>query len=336
MGNLHSVPFYFYIGMAVLAVWAVSQAWISQSRTQTIHPFKAFTHLLAFYLSYLLIPLFFFSIYAGFAGIYSIHEAIFVFLVSGVLCYARFVEPHLIQIKKTQYQLYENKKLLKPMKIALIADLHIGLFSGHERQLKLIVKKLNAVQPDLVVVAGDWTYEPEDKLAEELAVLKGIHAPVYSVNGNHDEQYPGPPIQELLKHALDTNQVMDIEGRIVEFNEFRLIGIGDLWAGKADMRFMPDLPQDKPWIILSHNPDTVDMVPQLAHRPLMLSGHTHGGQVELPWLTDYVMKKVSILGHKKGLYRHEHADVFVTVGTGMVGVPFRFRVLPTIDVIELV
>ena len=129
---------------------------------------------------------------------------------------------------------------------------------------------------------------------------------------------------------------MDIEGQVVEFNEFRLIGIGDLWAGKADMRFMPQLTQDKPWIILSHNPDTVDMVPKLPTRPLMLSGHTHGGQVELPWLTDYVMKKVSILGHKKGLYQHENADVFVTVGTGMVGVPFRFRVPPTIDIIELV
>ena len=68
---------------------------------------------------------------------------------------------------------------------------------------------------------------------------------------------------------------------------------------KTDMRAMPDLPQDKPWVILSHNPDTVDMVPKLPTRPLMLSGHTHGGQVELPWLTDYVMKKVSILGHKK-------------------------------------
>ncbi|EAM8864562.1 phosphohydrolase, partial [Salmonella enterica] len=181
-----------------------------------------------------------------------------------------------------------------------------------------------------------WTYEPENKLAQELAVLKEIHAPVYSVNGNHDEQYPGPPIRELLHYALQVNQVMDIEGQIVEFDEFRLLGVGDLWAGKADMRSLPDLPQDKPWVILSHNPDTVDMIPKLPTRPLMLSGHTHGGQVELPWLTDYVMKKVSILGHKKGMYRHEHADVFVTVGTGLVGVPFRFRVPPTIDIIELI
>ena len=139
--------------------------------------------------------------------------------------------------------------------------------------------------------------------------MQEINAPVYSVNGNHDEQYPGPPIQNLLRHALKVNNVIDIEGQIVEFEEFRLIGVGDLWAGKADMRFMPHLPQDKPWVILSHNPDTVDMIPALPSRPLMLSGHTHGGQVELPWLTDYVMKKVSILGHKKGLYRHQQPRI---------------------------
>src|SRR5690606_39996280 len=77
--------------------------------------------------------------------------------------------------------------------------------------------------PYTTLFRSDWTYEPENKLAQELAVLKEIHAPVYSVNGNHDEQYPGPPIQELLRYALQVNQVMDIEGQIVEFDEFRLL-----------------------------------------------------------------------------------------------------------------
>ena len=331
-----SIEFYFYVCFAVVGIWGIAQAWISQSRTETIHPFKSFVHLLAFYLSYLLFPLFFFSLYAGWIKIFSLHESIFAFLMSSLLIYARFIEPHMIRINYVHYDLGQKKPLPKPVRVALITDLHIGLFSGHERQLKQIVHKINQQQPDFVVVAGDWTYEPENKLAEELAVLKQIEAPVYSVNGNHDEQYPGPPIQQLLKDALEINNVMDIEGKIVEFDGFRLIGVGDLWAGKADMRYMPELPQDKPWLILSHNPDTVDMVPDLPTRPLMLSGHTHGGQVELPWLTSYVMKKVSILGHKRGLYHHDNADVFVSVGTGMVGVPFRFRVPPTIDIIELI
>lgn len=325
----------FFISFVMLAIWGIGQAWLSQSRTETIHPFKAFVHLLAFYLSYLLIPLFFFSIFAGWIGYFSLHQSIFVFMLSGLLIYARFIEPHSIKINHLKYKLSSDQPFARPVRVALIADLHIGLFSGHERQLRMIVDKINQQKPDFVVVAGDWTYEPENKLAEELAVLKNIQAPVYSVNGNHDEQYPGPPIQELLRHALEVNNVMDIEGKIVEFDNFRLIGVGDLWAGKADMRYMPELPQDKPWLILSHNPDTVDMVPKLPTHPLMLSGHTHGGQVELPWLTDYVMKKVSILGHKRGLYQHDHANVFVSVGTGMVGVPFRFRAPPMIDIIEL-
>ncbi|WP_372375990.1 metallophosphoesterase [Acinetobacter ursingii] len=336
MWDFNSIIFYFYLIFVVLAIWAVSQAWRSQACTETIHPFKAFVHLLVFYLSYLLFPLIVFSVYAGWSGYFSLHQSIFIFLLSLFLTYARFIEPHLVHVRQHQYRLNPDQPFTKSVKVALIADLHVGLYSGHERQLRIIVEKLNQAQPDIVVVAGDWTYEPEHKLAEELQVLRQIQAPVYSVPGNHDEQYPGPPIQELLKHALDVNEVIDIEGQIVEFDEFRLIGIGDLWAGKTDMRFMPELPQDKPWLILSHNPDTVDMVPELPLRPLMLSGHTHGGQVELPWLTNYIMKKVSILGHKKGFYEHEHADVFVTVGTGMVGVPFRFRVTPTIDIIELI
>lgn len=335
MPPIHIIQWLFFASFLLVGIWAVVQAWISQSRTETIHPFKAFVHLLAFYLSYLLFPLILFSIFAGWTGYYSSAESIFIFLLSSLLIYARFIEPHLVRVDHHQYKISGNEDFKKPFKVALIGDLHIGLFSGHERQLKIIVKKINAEQPDIVVVAGDWTYEPEHKLAEELAVLKDIQAPIYSVNGNHDEQYPGPPIQDLLAHALKVNHVIDIEGQMVEFDDFRLIGIGDLWAGKSDMRQLPLLPQDKPWVILSHNPDTVDMVPELPTRPLMLSGHTHGGQVELPWLTDYVLKKVSILGHKRGLYHHDHADVFVTVGTGMVGVPFRFRVPPTIDMIEL-
>jgi len=336
MWNPDTVILIFYTIFAVLALWAFLQAWIHQARTETIHPFKAFVHLLAFYLSYLLLPLWFFSLYAGWSGFYSLHQSIFIFLLSSVLLYARFIEPHRIHIQQHQYRLNPEQKFKHPIKVALIADLHVGLFSGHERQLKQIVKKLNQQQPDIVVVAGDWTYEPEKSLVQELEMLKQIQAPVYSVPGNHDEQYPGPPIQALLHEALTQNNVIDIEGKIVEFDEFRLVGIGDLWAGKANMRFLPALPQDKPWLILSHNPDTVDMVPALPTRPLMLSGHTHGGQIELPWITNSIMKRVSILGHKKGFYSHEHAEVFVTVGTGMVGVPFRFRVPPTIDIIELI
>ena len=194
MYSSDTVIIIFYAIFALLALWGLIQAWIHQSRTETIHPFKAFIHLLAFYLSYLLIPLWFFSLYAGWSDYYSLHQSTFVFLLSSLLIYARFIEPHIVQVKHHQYRLHPDCEFTKPIKLAVVADMHVGLFSGHERQLKTIVKKLNQQQPDLVVVAGDWTYEPENRLFQELAILREIHAPVYSVPGNHDEQYPGPPI----------------------------------------------------------------------------------------------------------------------------------------------
>ncbi|MBF7691463.1 metallophosphoesterase [Acinetobacter pollinis] len=335
MLDSNSIFNFFYIIFFIVALWATLQSWKSQSKTETIHPFKAFIHLLIFYQSYLFIP---FLVFICTAYLYDRVSAItagILGLLSIIFIYARFIEPNWLRTKHTSYQLDSQHPFHQPFKIALIADLHIGLFSGHEKQLETIVKIINKERPDIVVVAGDWTYEPENTLAEELSILKQIDVPVYSVLGNHDEEYPGPPIQELLNHALESNHIMDIEGKIVEFDHFRLLGVGDLWAGKTDMCFMPDLPQDKPWVIVSHNPDTVEMVPKLPTKPLMLAGHTHGGQVELPWLTSYMMKKASIMGHKRGLYHHLHANVYVTVGTGMVGVPFRFRVRPTVDIIEL-
>ena len=336
MNDLMNITHLIYWCIAIMLGWAIWQAWISARRTETTHHFKAFLLLFVFYLCYLIFPWIVLTLWQWYQSDINHIQAISSLIIASILIYARFIEPHHVVVKHTDLTIDANFPLKNSLTVALIADLHIGLYSGKERQLEKIVNKINEEQPDVVVVSGDWTYEPEDKLTDELRILRQIDCPIYSVNGNHDEQYPGPPIQNLLRHALKVNNVIDIEGQIVEFEEFRLIGVGDLWAGKADMRFMPHLPQDKPWVILSHNPDTIDMVPALPSRPLMLSGHTHGGQVELPWLTDYVMKKVSILGHKKGLYRHEHADVFVTVGTGMVGVPFRFRVPPTIDIIELI
>lgn len=336
MGHFSSVMMGFAVVFMLMTVWALSQAWIHQARTETIHPFKAYVHLLAFYVSYLLWPLMLFNVYATYSQYYSLHQSVFIHSLTLILIYARFVEPNRLRVQRHRHRLNPDAALQRPVTVVLIADLHVGLFSGHEQQIRRIAQKINQIQPDFVVVSGDWTYEPEQQLAHDLAALKTIQAPVYSVPGNHDEQYPGPPIQSLLQQALVVNNIHDIEGKIVEFDEFRLMGIGDLWAGKADMRLMPDLPQDKPWLLLSHNPDTVDMVPKLATRPLMLSGHTHGGQIDLPWITNTVLKRVSMLGHKQGFYHHQHADVFVTVGTGMVGIPFRFRVPPTIDVIELI
>lgn len=159
MWNNDSVVLYFYIGMAILALWAVSQAWRSQANTETIHPFKAFVHLLAFYLSYLLPPLVFFSIYAGIQGYYSIHEAIFVFLVSAVLSYARF---YLInKAEKSldlQYYIWDNDKIGALALHAIIRAADRGV------KVRLLVDDNNAKKMEGIYLALDQHVNIDIKL----------------------------------------------------------------------------------------------------------------------------------------------------------------------------
>lgn len=327
---------YFYICFFVIFIWAIVQAWLHQSTTETISPWKSYSHLLAWYLPYLLFPLFVCILYLTWTDKLSWFWGISFAIIVGCCIYARFIEPYCLRVQyHTKSAFLNHQTEHSSVKIALIADLHIGLFSGHQRQLKRIVHQLNQIQPDFVLVAGDWTYEPYDTLIDDLKILKDIQCPVYSVLGNHDEQCPGPPIKAMLQQGLIEADIIDIEGQLIEYESFYLAGIGDLWAGHADMQILKQYPTNKPFLLLSHNPDTAEMVPTLNTPTLMLSGHTHGGQIALPWITRYYLRRTSMCGHNQGWYSHQNTELFVTVGTGMVGVPFRFRTPPTIDVIQL-
>lgn len=330
-----TVQWVFNAVFLLLTGFAVLRAIYGCHHSVTIDRYKTFLLLFVYYGLYLVVPLFPWVLWQWSVGLQNTWEALPLSLICLFLLYARFIEPSILVVKHSAIQLHADAPLKQPLKIALLADLHVGLFSGRKRQLRKMVDFVNAEQPDFIVFSGDWTYEPNDHLKRDLSVLSGFIAPAYSVPGNHDEQIPGPPIQQILAEALQHADIINIEGKIIELEEVRLIGIGDLWAGKADMQVMLELPQDKPWIVVAHNPDTVAQMPDLNYRPLMLSGHTHGGQLELPWITDYVMRRVSLLGFKKGLYQTDNAQVYVTLGTGLVGVPLRFRAPPTIDILHI-
>lgn len=314
------------VGMAIYRTW----------RSRAIHHRKVFGQMLVFYgmyMFYLLIP---YVLWQWWIDERTGLSAAGLLLLSALMIYMRFIEPRRMVSAVQQIRLDHPARPTKPIRLALIADLHIGLFSGGERQLEKIVQVINRAKPDLVVVAGDWTYEAGNQLLQQLSPLAAIHAPIYAVSGNHDEELPGSPIQQELMSALESLGIIPIEGQILEFEHFRLIGTGDLWAGKVDLDHLIDAPYDKPWVLVAHNPDTVNSLPiQLACRPLLLSGHTHGGQVKIPYLTQWALSKGSVHGYRQGLYEHPRAQVFVTSGIGMVAAPFRCGIPPRVDLLEL-
>jgi uncharacterized protein len=239
--------------------------------------------------------------------------------------YARFIEPEQIMVRESAMQVGA------PLRVALISDLHIGLFQGRAR-VQQIVEALNGLDVDVVLVAGDWTYEPREPLVELLAPLAQSRHRILSVPGNHDEEMPGPPLAAELRAALIAHRVESIEGKVVNVKGINFVGVGDRWAHKDLVA--PLAVSQAPFIALAHNPDSID---RLANTPIrtLLAAHTHGGQINLPFATARVLKGATRGNFKRGLYSMGERQVFVTSGMGVVGLPLRLFQPPAIDLITL-
>jgi predicted MPP superfamily phosphohydrolase len=214
----------------------------------------------------------------------------------------------------------------------------LGLFV-READLQRLVDRLNGLQVDAVLVAGDWTYEPSHDLRTAFTPLAGLRHRTLSVLGNHDEQKPGPPLKAELLAALAAAKVESIDGRRVPLGRCELEGLGDLNARSAQhqLKALKALPSDVAGdhrVVLTHNPDTSFLLPP-GHAAWMLSGHTHGGQIDLPFLTARLLAHATEGGFVQGIYDMKNVRVFVTSGVGIDKLPLRFRVPPTIDVLGL-
>jgi predicted MPP superfamily phosphohydrolase len=249
-----------------------------------------------------------------------------------VFAWARFFEPQMLRVRATTLAGTGARA-----DIALISDIHLGVYKGRGF-LERLVRRLDALPVQAVVIAGDLTYEPQDEdLGDLFEPLAQLRVPVYAVLGNHDQQAPGPDIDRPLREALRRHGVHIIEGRIVENAQgFRWAGLGDRWARKDDPRFLKASPSSRPTLVVAHNPDSaMNLAPDDA--ALVLAGHTHGGQIRIPWLYRRVIP--SAHGFDRGEQLAQvpggAVRVFTTTGTGEIGLPLRLFNPPTIDVLHL-
>ncbi len=253
--------------------------------------------------------------------------AIALALVCALLCYARFVEPEELVVRRTVIPAPIN------LDIALVADVHVGIYT-RPAKLAQMVRKLNALHVDLVLFAGDLTYDPPKNLAAALAPLKRLDKPMYAVLGNHDVQLPGPPLAGKIHRVLAGSPVHFIEHRVIDFPTFRLAGLYDWWSGRDDTAFLQKLPHDKPLLVLMHQPHSLRALHGVDYT-LAMAGHTHGGQVSIPWLTDEMFLLTRDEKYVDGYYDTPVGKLFVTSGVGVTGVPLRLNCPPVIDVLEL-
>lgn len=249
-----------------------------------------------------------------------------------VFAWARFVEPQWIRVQETTLAgtgLHAD--------IALVSDIHLGVYKDR-RFLERLVERLQALPVDAIAIAGDLTYEPgEASLEAMFAPLAALDRPLYVVLGNHDPQAPGPDIDAALRRALVAHGARVIEGQIVDSGAgYRWAGLGDRWAGRDDPGVLHASPSPLPTLVLAHQPDSAaGLRPGAAS--LLLAGHTHGGQIRIPWL--YRMVIPSRMGFDRG-ERHlavpgGEVRTFTTAGVGEIGLPLRLFNPPTIDVLRL-
>ena len=262
-----------------------------------------------------------------------------IFLAS-LLAYARFVEPRILNIERTTISLDNANSVSSPVKLALFSDTHLGVFRN-AMPMQRIVDSINSENPDAVLIAGDFLYHlAEHQIPVSLAPIGDIRAPVYAVLGNHDVGFPGADFRRELKEALRRLGVILVENQahsvVLGGRKMVIAGASDLWENQQDFSFSSKL-SDVPVLLLTHNPDTAYEMPADVHYDLMLAGHTHGGQIRIPGLFRSVIPTDHAFD--KGLHRIRMASgerqVFVTPGTGMVGLPMRLGMPPRIDILTL-
>lgn len=247
-----------------------------------------------------------------------------VVFLAGTVIYA-FWEPYWLQIN--HYTI--NADLAHPIKIAHISDLHTNTVGIRERRL---IKILDQEKPDLIALTGDLISDGHNYRAVA-EVLRMLHAPlgVYWVRGNWENWFPASvPFRQLTSSNA---QFLDNQSHRVT-DGLWIVGLDDLSSGVPDLKSaFEKVPQTSFVLVLSHSPALFDDISGKCQ--LVLSGHTHGGQVKIPFLGALWLPEGSG-PYVSGWYMQKECRMYVSRGIGTSILPIRFLSRPEIAFINLV
>lgn len=220
--------------------------------------------------------------------------------------------------------------------IAQLSDLHIGAF--HPLWWgKRWIRAANGAAADLAVVTGDMVTSGvafHQDIATLVGDLRGKDG-VYVIMGNHDYFGEGEPLVSLLR-SRGVN-VLRNQGVVLERDgaKLYLAGIDDTWTKRADLdAALAERPEGMPTVLLAHDPERFGQAVE-RNVDVVLSGHTHGGQIAMPFLGRFI--NASKLAHSFhiGVYGKGDSTLYVHGGLGTTGPPMRLGVAPTIALIRL-
>jgi predicted MPP superfamily phosphohydrolase len=253
-------------------------------------------------------------------------------LVWLVVVYGSFIEPRLLQVGRTSISIGEGSRSLR---VALISDTHLGQYR-HREWLETVVARINALKPDIVLVGGDIASAPAGyEEFQPFAKLQSTFG-TYAVLGNWDYRAGAVDVRKRLgsyKVKLLVNKSVPLE---VDGQKISLIGLDDVEYGQPDIDVaMKDVPPDAKKILMVHNPDATPLA-ETRGIDLVLAGHTHAGQVRLPFLGPVPNLPITI-GQQfdKGYFPFGQTRLFITPGVGESGTRARFFDPPEISFVTI-
>ncbi|HKE57168.1 MAG TPA: metallophosphoesterase [Pyrinomonadaceae bacterium] len=256
--------------------------------------------------------------------------------VSATSAYARLLEPYSYYVSETDVFIKYLPERFDGFRITQLTDVHHSQIVGLN-EIRNVVQLAQQTKPDMFVLTGDYTTSYRrfiEPCAETLAALKAPEG-TWAVLGNHDH-YTDP---ELTTRALERNQIKVLNNANTTLyrgpDALQLSGVDDwTWNAANFSRAFYGLKKETATVLLSHQPRVLELE-ETSNVSLVLSGHTHGGQINLPFLGAPARFAVSDLKYAHGLFRRGDTHLYVSSGTGVIGLPVRLGVRPEIAVLRL-
>lgn len=259
-------------------------------------------------------------------------------VVASIVFYAYQIEPNWFQVVPISVTIPELPSSFEGFKIAQISDLHAD-DSMNQSKLAKIVKLVDAQQADIIAITGDFfTSKPNLEALSLLGNNLFYLSPkvkTIAVLGNHDHIYN----PRILSNLLQQDNILELSNSVYTIergkDKLSLAGVDDYWKGKSRLDLvMEQLPEEGVAILLAHEPDFADISSKENRFALQMSGHSHGGQVRIPFRSPPVLPPH---GQKYPVGRYQVGNMvqYTNRGVGMVKPLVRFGSRPEITVFTL-
>jgi predicted MPP superfamily phosphohydrolase len=260
---------------------------------------------------------------------------------AGLAAWAGWIEPRRLVVREQELALPYWPERLSGVRAGVLSDLHAGVPHVGLQAIRRAIDALNARAPDVHLLLGDYLDASQllrrdlapERVADELARLRAPLGTV-AVIGNHDWRNSG----DRMWRALEDVGITVLEDRAVELHapggSFWVAGLGDLRHRRPDIgAALRDVPRDAPVLVLSHDPDMFPGVPPRV--ALTLAGHTHGGQIAIPFLRRPMLPSYYGERYARGHVVEHGRHLLVTSGVGTSGLPIRLLAPPEVHVLTL-